>query len=88
MSKVWQCMKEKGVSEKYVRMVQDMYDRCDGISSCVNRCVCNSAVKLWAMKKAQEKKMNRAEMRMLRWMCGVMGRDKIRDDMIAGKGSR
>ena len=23
---VWRCMKEKGVSEKYVRIVQDMYE--------------------------------------------------------------
>eukprot|EP00795_Rhopilema_esculentum_P005206 gene5206-343_t len=36
----------------------------------------------WAVKKAREKKMNGAEMRMLRWVCGVTRRDKIRNEMI------
>ena len=35
-SEVWRCMREKGVSEKYVRLVKDMYD---GAESHVKSCV-------------------------------------------------
>ena len=38
----------------------------------------------WALKKAQEKKAEVAEMRMLRWMCGVTKLDKIRNERIRG----
>ena len=38
----------------------------------------------WALKKAQEKKLEVAQMRMLRWMCGVTKRDKIRKEIIRG----
>ena len=38
----------------------------------------------WALKKAQEKKLEVAEMRMLRWMCGVTRLDKIRNERIRG----
>ena len=36
----------------------------------------------WAMKKAQEKKLDVAEMRMLRWMSGVTKLDRIRNERI------
>ena len=38
----------------------------------------------WAVKKAQEKKLDVAEMRMLRWMCGVTKLDRIRNERIRG----
>ena len=38
----------------------------------------------WALKKAQEKKLEVAEMRMLRWMCGVTKLDKIKNERIRG----
>ena len=38
----------------------------------------------WALKKAQENKLEVAEMRMLRWMCGVTKLDKIRNARIRG----
>ena len=39
----------------------------------------------WAVKKAQEKKLDVAEMRMLRWMGGVTKLDRIRNKRIRGK---
>ena len=38
----------------------------------------------WALKKVQERKIDVAEMRMLRWMCGVTKLDKIRNVHIRG----
>ena len=38
----------------------------------------------WAAKKAHEKKMKVAEMKMSRWMCGVTRLDKIRNEKIRG----
>ena len=36
----------------------------------------------WAVKKSQEKRMDVAEMRMLRWMLGKTKRDRIRNERI------
>ena len=38
----------------------------------------------WAVKNAQEKKLDVAEMRMLRWMSGVTKLDRIRNERIRG----
>ncbi|XP_068210295.1 uncharacterized protein [Palaemon carinicauda] len=38
----------------------------------------------WPMKKIFEKKMNVAEMRMLRWMAGITRLDKVRNDLARG----
>ena len=38
----------------------------------------------WAVKKAQEKKLDVAERRMLRWMSGVPKLDRIRNEIIRG----
>ena len=36
----------------------------------------------WPIKKVHEKKQDVAEMRMLRWMCGVTRHDRIRNERI------
>ena len=38
----------------------------------------------WPMKRSLEKKMNVAEMRMLRWMTGVTRTDRIRNEYVKG----
>ena len=38
----------------------------------------------WAVKKTQQKKLDVAEMRMLRWMFGVTKLDRIRNERIIG----
>ncbi len=38
----------------------------------------------WAVKRAQVKKLEVAEMRMLRFMCGVTKKDRVRNERIRG----
>ncbi|XP_023239853.1 uncharacterized protein LOC111638386 [Centruroides sculpturatus] len=38
----------------------------------------------WAITRTQERKMEVAEIRMLRWMCGVSRKDRIRNEFIRG----
>ena len=42
-------------------------------------------VETWATTKRQHKRIEVTEMSMLRWMCGVTGKDKIRNEHIRGK---
>ena len=42
------------------------------------------AAETWAVKKAQEMKLEVVEMRMLRWMSGVTKLDRIRNEIIIG----
>ena len=39
----------------------------------------------WAIKYQHEQKMSLAEMRMLRWMCGYIRKDKIRNEIVRNK---
>ena len=39
----------------------------------------------WALKKIHEKRFEVAEMRMLRWSCGVTRLDRIRNEVIRNK---
>ena len=38
----------------------------------------------WAVKKTHEQKLRAAEMKMLRMMCGVTKRDRVRNEYIRG----
>ncbi|XP_023222930.1 uncharacterized protein LOC111624339 [Centruroides sculpturatus] len=42
------------------------------------------SAEMWAIKRDQEKKMERVEMKMLRWICDVMKKDRIRNDYLRG----
>ena len=46
--------------------------------------VVSECITHWAVKEAQEKKLDVAEMRMLRWMSGVTKLDRIRNERIRG----
>lgn len=52
----------------------------------VVRPVLTYASETWAVTMSQERKLDVAEMRMLRFMCGVTRMDKIRNDYIRGTG--
>ena len=58
------------------------------INGKVYRTVVRSALmygaETWALKTAQANKLEVAEIRMLRWMCGVTKLDKIRNERIRG----
>ena len=43
---------------------------------------------MWAVNKVQEKKLDVAEMRMLRWMSGVTKLDRIRNEGLESEGQQ
>ena len=61
-----------------------MYVRDGKVYKMVVRPAMMYGAETWAVKKAQEKKLDVAEMRMLRWMSGVTKLDKIRNERIRG----
>ena len=64
-----------------VRQENEREDQGEGVQ---NRPALMYGAATWALKKAQEKKLEVAEMRMLRWMCGVTKVDKIINERIRG----
>ena len=62
------------------------------ISARVKGKVCKTVVRpammygaeTWPINKAQGQKLDVAEMRVLRWMCGITRMDKIRNERIRG----
>ena len=66
-----------------VRQENEREDQGEGYRTVVRPALLYGA-ETWALKKAQEKKLEVAEMRMLRWMCGVTKLDKIRNKRIRG----
>ena len=64
-----------------MRQENEREDQGEGVQSSGNT---STGAETWALKKAQENKLNVEEMRMLRWMCGVTKLDKIRNERISG----
>ena len=52
--------------------------------STVVRPAINYSSERWAVKKTHEQKLRVAEMKMLRMMCGVTKRDRVRNEYIRG----
>ena len=71
-----------------VRQENECEDQGEGVQDGGNFLVVRPALmygaETWVLKKAQEKKLEVAGMRMLRWMFGVMKLDKIRNEIIRG----
>ena len=67
-------------NSKYIAVVQE---ESIGLQGCCKPAMMYGAGS-WAAKKAQEKKLDVTEMRMLRWMFGVTRLDRIRNEIIRG----
>ena len=58
--------------------------RCTGVWTVVGPALVYGA-ETWVLKKVQENKLEVAEMRMLRWVCGVTKVERIRDTTKVGE---
>ena len=65
-----------------VRQGNEREDQWEGGYRTVVRPALMCVAETWALKKAQENKLEVAEMRMLRWMFRVTKMDKIRNEII------
>ena len=72
------------LEERFRRVVRQENEREDQGEGVQNNGKTMYGAGTWALKKAQENKLEVAEMRMLRWMCGVTKLDKIRNERIRG----
>ncbi|KAK3524132.1 hypothetical protein QTP70_018031, partial [Hemibagrus guttatus] len=84
---LWYCMRKSGVAEKYVRVVQDMYER----SRTVVRCAVGQTEEFnvevglhQGSALRQESELEVAELKMLRFSLGVTRLDRIRNEYIRG----
>ena len=67
-----------------VRPKNKFESQVESIQDTVVRPAMMHGAETWAVKKAHEKKLDVAEMRMLRWMSGVTKMDRIRNERIRG----
>ena len=72
---------EKGIGDS-VRPKNKFESQGESILETVVRPAMMYGAETWAVKKAQEKKLDVAEMSMLRWMSGVTKMDRIRNERI------
>ena len=70
---IWSVVRQENVSE----------DQGEGVQ-CSDKTSTDVLAETWALETAQERKLEVAEMRMLRWMCGVTRLDKIRNERTRG----
>ncbi|KAK3559949.1 hypothetical protein QTP86_029551 [Hemibagrus guttatus] len=64
---LWYCMRKSGVAEKYVRVVQDMYER----SRTVVRAAMLYGLETVSLRKRQESELEVAELKMLRHLSSL-----------------
>ena len=82
-------MRKRRFPRKAAAILQQLLHRLSGkVYKTVVRPAMMYGAETWAVKKAQEKKLDVAEMRMLRWMSGVTKQDRIRRTTKVGEISK